>query len=94
MTRNQATHVRTTGGDRGLPATSGFAEALREICAGIEEEGMQSRTIALQTTNATALAYEAAARSPLLVGVGVAQEQALHPRRRPPGRHPAGAPQR
>lgn len=57
----------------------GCAEALHEICAGIEEEGMQSRTIALQTTNATALAYEAAARSPLLVGVGVAQgELCIH----------------
>jgi Dehydratase medium subunit len=57
----------------------GCAEALREICAGIEEEGMQSRTIALQTTNATALAYEAAARSSLLVGVGVVQgELCIH----------------
>jgi propanediol dehydratase-reactivating factor small subunit len=51
----------------------GCAEALREICAGIEEEGIHSRTIALETTNATALAYEAASRSTLLVGVGVDQ---------------------
>jgi propanediol dehydratase-reactivating factor small subunit len=51
----------------------GCEEALREICAGIEEEGMHSRTIALEATDATALAYEAAARSPLLVGVGVEQ---------------------
>jgi Dehydratase medium subunit len=51
----------------------GCAGALREICAGIEEEGIHFQTIALERTDATALAYEAASRSSLLVGVGVAQ---------------------
>lgn len=57
----------------------GCAKALREICAGIEEEGIHSQTIALERTNATALAYEAASRSSLSVGVGVAQgELCIH----------------
>jgi hypothetical protein len=51
------------------------ARTLREICAGIEEEGIHSRTIALELTDAATLAHEAANRSPLLVGVGVAQAE-------------------
>jgi len=50
---------------------AGCAQALREICAGIEEEGMRSRTIALEATDAAALAHDAALRSPLHVGVGL-----------------------
>jgi Dehydratase medium subunit len=49
----------------------GCAQALREVCAGIEEEGIQFCTVALEATDAAALAHEAAGRSPLLVGVGV-----------------------
>jgi len=49
----------------------GCAQALREVCAGIEEEGIHFRTVALEATNAAALAHEAASRSPLRVGVGV-----------------------
>ena len=79
MTRNQPLTSEPPAVIVAYRPHPGCAEALREICAGIEEEGMQSRTIALPTTNATALAYEAATRSPLLVGVGVAQgELCIH----------------
>ena len=49
----------------------GCAQALHEVCAGIEEEGMYSRAVELQAADAAGLAYEAAVRSQLLVGVGV-----------------------
>ena len=79
MTRNQPATSEPPAVIVAYRPHPGCAEALREICAGIEEEGMQSQTIALHTTNATALAYEAASRSPLLVGVGVAQgELCIH----------------
>jgi hypothetical protein len=79
MTRNQPPTSEPPAVIVAYRPYPGCAEALREICAGIEEEGMRSGTIALHTTNATALAYEAATRSPLLVGVGVAQgELCIH----------------
>ena len=51
------------------------AQALREVCAGIEEEGVHSRTVALEATDAAALAYEAAMRSQLGVGVAVDEDE-------------------
>jgi len=53
----------------------GCARTLREVCAGIEEEGIHFRTVSLEATDAAALAHEAASRSPLLVGVGVHESE-------------------
>lgn len=53
----------------------GCAQALHEVCAGIEEEGIHFRAVELQAADAAALAHEAAKRSQLLVGVGVAQTE-------------------
>ena len=68
-------------------ATSGCTEALREICAGIEEEGMQSESIALEATDATALAYEVPHGHRARRRGGRAR-RSLHPRRRPPADTP------
>lgn len=47
------------------------AQALHEVCAGIEEEGLHFRAVELEAADAAELAYEAAMRSELLVGVGI-----------------------
>jgi hypothetical protein len=49
----------------------GCAQALHEVCAGIEEEGMHFRAVELEAADAAGLAHQAALCSQLLVGVGI-----------------------
>nr|WP_269327425.1 glycerol dehydratase reactivase beta/small subunit family protein [Kineosporia mesophila] len=51
--------------------TAGTGHLLREICAGMEEEGVPYDVVASPGHPAEQLAHEAARRSPLEVGVGL-----------------------
>lgn len=51
----------------------GCEQALHEVCAGIEEEGMRFLAVELAAADAAALAHQAAMRSQVLVGVGIDQ---------------------
>ncbi|MCE0534786.1 glycerol dehydratase reactivase beta/small subunit family protein [Kineosporia rhizophila] len=51
--------------------TSGPLDLLREICAGLEEEGVPFEVVPQRTGAARDLAHRAANRSPLQVGVGL-----------------------
>ncbi|GAB3246858.1 glycerol dehydratase reactivase beta/small subunit family protein [Kineosporia babensis] len=54
-----------------LVLTSGPADLLREICAGMEEEGVPFEVVPQADGQALDLAYQAAQRSPLEVGIGL-----------------------
>lgn len=54
-----------------LVLTAGPEALLREICAGIEEEGVPFEVLPVGTGEAGELAEQAARRSPLEVGVGL-----------------------
>ena len=55
-------------------ACRGDPAALREVRAGLEEEGVPAREESVAGDAAVALAHEAARRSPLDVGVGLAAD--------------------
>lgn len=50
---------------------AGESEALRDVRAGLEEEGVPARAEPAEAGEVVALAHEAARRSPLDVGVGL-----------------------
>jgi len=58
-------------------ASCGDPAALREVRAGLEEEGVPAREEPLRGGEAVALAHEAACRSPLDVGIGIAADGAV-----------------
>lgn len=54
-----------------LVLTAGPGPVLREICAGLEEEGVPFEVCRCDPAPAVALAFAAAGRSPLDVGIGL-----------------------
>jgi hypothetical protein len=81
---------------RVLILTAGPETLLREICAGIEEEGVPFEVLPAGSGTAGELAEEAARRSPLDVGVGLDRTGVtiVHHSKLPTGKPVSGDPTR